>query len=215
MPITAVYATKGGQGVTTTAAALAILTAQTDRRTLLVDTTGDLAAILNLTIDDDEPGLAEYLEPASPLGIDRITTNVTENLDIIHRGTGPITFSTYTYGLFTGGLDHYDHVIIDTTDHAYAWTLDVDHRVLVTRPCYLALRRAPFTPPPTAIVLINEPGRALNAADIETVIGMPITATIPYTDSIARAVDAGLLTTRLPRELARALRHLVTTLDAR
>ena len=89
MPITAVYATKGGQGVTTTAAALAILTAQTDRRTLLVDTTGDLAAILNLAIDHKEPGLAEYLEHASPLGIDRITTNVTENLDIIHRGTGP------------------------------------------------------------------------------------------------------------------------------
>lgn len=215
MPITAVYATKGGQGVTTTAATLAILTARAGRRTLLVDTTGDLAAILNITSDRTEPGLAEYLEPASHITLNTITTNITDSLDIIHRGNGPITYSTHTYGLLTNGLGQYDHVIIDTTDQDYAWTLPVNHRVLVTRPCYLALRRAPFAPPPTAIVVINEPGRALNPNDIEAVIGIPVTATVPYTPTISRTIDAGLLNSRLPRELTRALRHVVTELDAR
>ena len=60
-------------------------------------------------------------------------------------------------------------------------------------------------------MLINEHERALSATDIETVLGIPITATVPYHPAIARAIDAGLLTTRLPRELAPALRPLLTT----
>ena len=210
MPITTVYATKGGQGVTTITAALAILTARAGHRTLLVDTTGDLPAILGLP-DTDRPGLAEYLNPASRLAIDDVTTPVSDNLELIHRGTGPVTFDTSTYGLLTGALGHYDHIIIDAAEPASAWTLHADHRLLVTRPCYLALRRATIAPRPTAIVLINEPGRALDAKDIEAVLAIPVTATVPYMTTIARAVDAGLLNTRLPRELTRALRPLLTS----
>ena len=214
MPITALYATKGGQGVTTTTAALALLTAQTGHRTLLIDTGHDLPAALGLECGNtNQPGLADYLEPASRTTVADITTPVAENLDIISRGATPIVFSTHTYGLLTSGLGHYDHVIIDTTDNAYAWTLHVDHRVLTTRPCYLALRRSTITPRPTHVVLINEPGRALNAQDIEAVTGVPVTATIPYETGIARTIDAGLLTTRLPRALTRALRPLVAAIN--
>ena len=210
MPFTAVYATKGGQGVTTAAAALAILTARTGARTLLVDTAHDQPAILGLP-DPTGPGLGDYLQPASRTTLAQITTPVAENLDLIHRGDTEIVFATHTYGQLTGGLGHYDHVIIDTHNAAYAWTLHVDRRLLVTRPCYLALRRSAVTPRPDAVVLINEHERALNATDIETVLGIPITTTVPYHPAIARAIDAGLLTTRLPRELARALRPLLTT----
>ena len=213
MPITAVYATKGGQGVTTTAAALGILAAHAGHRTLLVDTGHDLPAALGLPDNTDQPGLAEYVEPASRTTLDTITTPVAENLDIITRGTAPIVFSTHTYGLLVGGLGQYDHVIIDTTDNAYAWTLHVDHRVLVTRPCYLALRRSTITPRPTHVVLINETGRALDAKDIGAVTGIPVTATIPYETDIARTIDAGLLTTRLPRTLTQALRPLVAAIN--
>ena len=214
MPITAVYATKGGQGVTTTAAALAILTARTGARTLLVDTAHDQPAILGLP-DPTGPGLGDYLQPASRTTLAQITTTIAENLDLIHRGDTEIVFATHTYGQLTGGLGHYDHVIIDTHNAAYAWTLHVDRRLLVTRPCYLALRRSAVTPRPDAVVLINEHERALNATDIETVLGIPITATVPYHPAIARAIDAGLLTTRLPRELARALHPLLTTVTGR
>ena len=213
MPITAIYATKGGQGVTTTTAALGILSAHAGRRTLLVDTGHDLPAVLGLQDNPDRPGLAEYVEPASRITLADITTPVAGNLDIISRGTAPIVFSTHTYGLLVCGLGQYDHVIIDTTDNAYAWTLHVDHRVLITRPCYLALRRSTITPRPTHVVLINEPGRALDAKDIEAVTGVPVTATVPYETGIARTIDAGLLTTRLPRSLTRALRPLVAAIN--
>ena len=210
MPITAIYATKGGQGVTTTAAALAILTARTGARTLLVDTAHDQPAVLGLP-EPTGPGLGDYLQPASRTTLAQITTPVAENLDLIHRGDTEIVFAAHTYGQLTGGLGHYDHVIIDTHNAAYAWTLHVDRRLLVTRPCYLALRRSAVTPRPDAVVLITEHERALNATDIETVLGIPITATVTHHPAIARAIDAGLLTTRLPRELARALRPLLTT----
>ena len=213
MPITALYATKGGQGVTTTTAALGILTAHAGHRTLLVDTGHDLAAVLGIPDNTDQPGLAEHVEPASRTNLADITTPAAENLDIISRGTIPIVFSTHTYGLLVGGLGPYDHIIVDTTDNAYAWTLHVDHRVLVTRPCYLALRRSTITPRPSHVVLINEPGRALDAKDIEAVTGVPVTATIPYETGIARTIDAGLLTTRLPRTLTRALRPLVAAIN--
>ena len=79
-----------------------------------------------------------------------------------------------------------------------------DQALLVTRPCYLALRAAVRqTVRPTGVVLIDEPGRALRRDDIEASLGAPIVAISLLDPAIARAVDAGLLVSHLPR----ALRH--------
>lgn len=74
-------------------------------------------------------------------------------------------------------------------------------RFLVTRPCYLALRRAlADNIRPDGIVLINEADRSLDARDVEDVIGAPVVAQIPADDNgaIRRTIDAGLFGTRLP-----------------
>ena len=57
--------------------------------------------------------------------------------------------------------------------------------------------------------MINKPGRALNVGDIEAVTATPVTAVVDTDPTIARAVDAGTLTTTLPRTLARALTPVV------
>ena len=208
MPILTIHAHKGGQGVTTIAAALATLTAQAQHRTLLIDTGHDLAAVLGIN-EPDTPGLGNYLTPTNHITLADITTTITDHLDLINLGDTNPTFDTSTYGLITGALDHYDTVIIDTSPAAHRWTRHADHTLLVTRPCYLALRHATGkVPRPDHLVVITEPGRALNTADIEAVTGTPVTATIPHDTAIARAIDAGLLTTRLPRTLTRALRPL-------
>lgn len=81
---------------------------------------------------------------------------------------------------------------------------------LVTRPCYLALRRAQrLTIRPDGVVLITEPGRALDASDVAEVIGAPIRAELAQDAAVARAIDAGLLASRLPRTLARTVGRLV------
>lgn len=81
---------------------------------------------------------------------------------------------------------------------------------LVTRPCYLALRRFQrCTIRPDGIVLITEPGRALDASDVAAFLGAPIRAELAQDPAVARAIDAGLLAARLPRTLARAVGRLV------
>ena len=59
------------------------------------------------------------------------------------------------------------------------------------------------------VIVINEPGRALDAGDIEAVTSTPVTAVIDADPAIARAVDAGTLATAMPRSLTRALTPIV------
>ncbi|MFV1990917.1 MAG: hypothetical protein ACC652_09285, partial [Acidimicrobiales bacterium] len=81
--------------------------------------------------------------------------------------------------------------------------------LLVLRPCYLALRRAKHHPGrATGIVLVQEPGRTLRGKDVSAVLGLPIRAEVGWDTAIARAIDAGLLVTRMPRNLARPLATL-------
>jgi MinD-like ATPase involved in chromosome partitioning or flagellar assembly len=208
MPIITMHAPKGGQGVTTITAALGILNAQAGHRTLLIDTGGDLPAILGKP-ESLSLGLAEYL--ISPnITLDDITINIGENLDIVTRGTGPIAFTTYTYGLVIGGLGDYDTVIIDAGTCADEWNLHADRNVFVTRPCYLAVRRAIHLPQrPTEVVYMAEPGRALSAHDIEVVLGVPIAATVPVDIDTARIIDAGILGSRMPQHMSRSLAAVV------
>ena len=55
-------------------------------------------------------------------------------------------------------------------------------------------------------MLVDEPGRALGSPTSRPP-GRSVCATVGFDPAIARAVDAGLLSSRLPRRLARALDH--------
>jgi hypothetical protein len=80
------------------------------------------------------------------------------------------------------------------------------HRLLVTRCCYLALRRSASTEVPvTGVVLIVEPGRVIRPSDVETAVGVPVVAEVALDPRVARSVDSGLLAQRLPARLARSL----------
>jgi hypothetical protein len=52
--------------------------------------------------------------------------------------------------------------------------------------------------------LVEDPGRALDAADVAAVLGVPVVGRVPVRAEIARAVDAGVLRDRLPDPLAAA-----------
>jgi hypothetical protein len=49
-------------------------------------------------------------------------------------------------------------------------------------------------------VVVNEPGRVLSKDDVEQVVHAPVTQ-IEIDPAVARLVDAGLLTGRIPRSL--------------
>ena len=77
---------------------------------------------------------------------------------------------------------------------------------LVTRACYLAVRAATERAPADDMVLVLEPGRALRSSDVTAALGVDDITVVRWDVSVARAVDAGLLGSRLPRPLRRVPR---------
>jgi cellulose biosynthesis protein BcsQ len=180
------YGAKGGQGTTVTAAATAVAHARAGRRTLLIDAAehNDTYAAL---------GVAEPVDPDVPVSALPLLDIVT-----VEDVADPMAH------------DGYDEIVID------AGRLPGDgpaHTTLVTRSCYLALRRALAVPMPDDVILIAEPGRALGPDDVQAVLGRPVVATIPVDPAVARTVDAGLLSARLPPVLRRAIEPTRTAED--
>ena len=86
-----------------------------------------------------------------------------------------------------------------------------DASVIVVRGCYLALRRAvrlELTANATGAVFVDEGGRA-RRHDVANVLGVPVLATVSLRATTARAIDAGVLPTRLPDALARPVREVL------
>lgn len=74
--------------------------------------------------------------------------------------------------------------------------------LFVTKQCYLSL--AKFVRDglvATGVVLVTEPGRALQRVDVERACGASVYKTVDVTPVVARCVDAGLLVSRVPEEL--------------
>lgn len=204
------WTAKGGSGCSVTAAAVALLAAaRTD--TLLVDLAGEQPAILGMG-PADGVGLAEWLtraEAPPPDALARLERPAAANLHVLSTdGAGSVPAVPVERVALLAGLLQLDRrlVVVDLGrwDPRWAPVLErASERILVTRPCYLALRSASTGPTPSGVVLITELGRALGPADVAAVVDAPVRVRIPHDPDIARAVDAGLLALRLPRPLHR------------
>ncbi len=138
--------------------------------------------------------------PTVNTGMDATTPTVHQTvmpapLAIVDAGT---LFSTCTEEPHAGNASLYKQLI-----------QAADQSIMVTRACYLSLRKAvklPFRP--TGIILVAEPNRALTRTDCERAVGAPVLATIAIDPDIARATDAGMLRTRVPKKTMRGLSHV-------
>lgn len=207
----ACWSTKGGSGTTVVAAALALSRAATGASVRLVDFAGDLPAALGI-VEPDSPGVTDWLVARDATTDDLMQSfiPVTSRVTLLPLGTQPTLALTdadalrLTHALATDA----SCTIVDVGTHpnAPAICAQATKSILVVRPCYLALRRATrSTITSDSVIVVQEPGRALTTRDIEGVVGTKVTATIPVDPTIARAVDAGLLSSRLPIALATAI----------
>ena len=158
------YSPKGGQGVSTTAAAVALFCARLGAQVTL--RSHDVAAMAALL--------------AVPSGDNALEVNgATEllGLDVPPRSSVVVDDA--------GGFDAAAHAGASPT------------RILVLRPCYLALKAAIAAlreqRPPDSLVVVAEPDRALGPNDLADALGVPVAAVVPVDPAVARAVDAGLL----------------------
>ncbi|MEY2477622.1 MAG: hypothetical protein QOG87_2937 [Actinomycetota bacterium] len=210
----ACWSTKGGSGTTVVSAALAsVLAESSGRDVLLADLGGDCPAVLGLP-DPDGPGLSDWLaagDAAAPGSLRRLELAGPEGVRILPCGASAPTAPDAGERLLSELAADARIVIVDCGPPGgpvgLAISAGAGLSLLVIRPCYIALRRALAAPlRPSAVVLVEEPGRSLGRRDVEDVLGVPVRAQIPWDPAVARCVDAGLLGTRVPRPLHRALR---------
>ena len=210
--LVACWSAKGGAGTTVVAASLGVLLARRDPRGAVVaDLAGDIPAALGLP-DLDGPGVAEWLAAGSTVpadALDRLEQPAGDRLRILPRGRGVL--DPHRADVLATLLGAGDRPIVadcgtDPEGAARIVAAAATRSILVTRACFLSLRRALALPlRPSEVVLLSEPGRALTRRDVEDCVGAPVVAEVSVDPQVARAVDAGLLVTRLPRGLAREL----------
>ena len=195
------------------AASLALLAASAPDGALLVDLAGDAPAALGLP-EPTGPGVLEWLDAGADVGpdaLDHLTVTAAPGLRLLPAGTALAGPPAKRLELLVRTLrDRPESVVMDlgvVRPGLAGAAAGADVSLLVVRPCYLALRRAQCAPVrPTGVVLVCEPGRALGRREVEDVIGVRVLAEVDVDPTVARAVDAGLLASRLPRTLSRALK---------
>jgi len=217
------WSPKGGSGTSVVAAALALASAGAGP-TRLADLGGDQPAILALPADAPPPragpalpagcgGLAGWLSagPSAPTEwLDSAVLPVVPGLGLLPRGPGSVGTAVAEAGAALAvALRDPGLTVVDAGgagDAAVRALLDVaDLALMVIRPCYLALRRAVADgglERSAGVILVEEPGRALDAGDVAAVLNRPVVGRFPVRAEIARAVDAGVLRDRLPAALA-------------
>jgi hypothetical protein len=209
------WSVKGGSGTSVVAGGLAVAWAAA-RPVLAVDLAGDLPAVLGVAAPSG-PGVVEWLHAGRGVGgaaLHALAVDAVPGLRVLHRG-GPTEgqvggragdvadgrWAAFAEAMAAVGTD----VVIDAGLAPLPLELAArtDASLLVIRPCFLALRRLSAAGDvPAGAVVISEPGRALGRRDIERVLGIRIAAEMRLDPAVARAVDAGLLASRLPASLA-------------
>jgi len=205
------WSVKGGSGTTVVASTIALMrAAESQRGALLVDLAGDVPAVLGLA-ESSGPGINDWFancDHGSRMTLQSIAIQATANLQIIARGSKQLETNA-NFSELCAALKSFDlPIIVDAGCGLPSPDLlaNASSSLLITRPCYLSLRRAAqLSVSPTGIVLINEAGRALSKHDVEAVIGAPVVAEIDFEAAIARAVDAGLLASRIPTIMSKQL----------
>lgn len=227
------WSVKGGSGVSVVTAALGGLMAQRHGRAVVVDLGGDQPAALGLA-EPGGPGVLDWCDSSAPTeALSRLAVAVSDDLAVVPRGIGPASIDA-TRGAelvdAVGLLD--DVVVVDAGVPLYGSPPDAlfgddpealgrpsvrphaeylraaGSSLLVTRACYLSLRRAMRVGVDAdGVVLLAEPGRSLGRRDVAEVLGIPVIGVVEADPAVARAVDAGTLVRRVPTTLARGLRR--------
>lgn len=204
------WSPKGGSGTSVVAAAIASLAAAGGRDTLLVDLAGDQNAIFGLPRGE---GIGDWFaapDDVGPEAFRSLEVDVVDRLRLLGRGLAASSdWEGDRVALAMAFLDSRSELVVIDSGRTPPEGLPLQaSTTVVTRACYLGLRRLTEAPRDGArVVLIEEPGRALARRDVVTAVG-EVDVVIPWDPAVARAVDAGLLATRVPRSL-RPLRRLV------
>jgi Flp pilus assembly CpaE family ATPase len=222
----ALWSPKGGSGTSVLAAACSLVLAResgANPGVRLADLDGDQPAIFGLGADP-ELGLLDWLAAGAEApaeALDRLAVEIAPGVALLPRGgrrrvLAPVPAAEAGAALAVLLGDAPVATIADCGEAATPATRAIAEvattAVVVIRSCYLALRRAVHDPAlarTSGAVLVEDAGRSLSAREVAEVLGIPVIARVPSRPAVARAVDAGVLATRLPDALARPAAELL------
>lgn len=192
---------KAGNGTTVTAAAHALLSAHRNVRTVLIDLCGDIPAVMGMP-EPNDAGVNDWLSESSSSGPTNLMSCGVEtepNLLVVPRGRQFIEGEPRWAALAGFIADSPHHVVVDAGVASLPAVLRECGATIATvvRPCYLTLRRGVVLPRPVDAYIVDEDGRALTVNDVVHVLGAHRHTVVPHSAAIARAVDAGLLPSRV------------------
>lgn len=236
--VIALWAPKGGQGVTTIAAGLAVAVGENEGACTLVDYGGDLPAVFGMAMD---PGVGIWEWDAQHHD-DDLADDVTSGLEIRRLGTSVTTkvwlvpsgshlpagrarcVPAAMNGLrANGGTSVVDLGSLHPDDLAHACAA-ADIAVMVTRPEYVSLRRALRMKAhglTDAVIVVAEPERSLALRDVVDVLDVSTAVQARWNDAlsvthsaiVSRAVDAGVFAYRAPVGFAVDMRDALKRLN--
>lgn len=206
---------KGGSGTSVVAASLAIASSSSTP-TLLIDLAEDQAAIMGLP--EPPVGLSDWVNGMTHHDFDEILMTCNDNLWLAPSG------SSATEILSTNAWNKLAQAVMQKESDGYNIIIDFGQanlplafnklthtHYMVTRPCYLSLRRAVNLDQRfSGVIVVQDHDRVLTTSDVESVMKLKCVAEVPYSSDISRRVDSGLLKSRLPVPLHAALSPLVT-----
>jgi hypothetical protein len=198
---------RGGQGTTTVATVLALLSAGHRPTALATAQVDDVCALTGIP----RPGPSSTTAICPNLTLAALRPSHVRDLAAIgaandgqedrQRRYGELEVSVVDLGRLG---DEAEPPPADGAPHVVRW-------LVVRGPCYLSLRAAvEHCWQPDGVILLAEPGRSLSSADVADVLGAPVVGRVPVEPAAARVIDAGLLLGRLHRLSAfRSLAQLV------
>lgn len=225
--VVALWSAKGGAGVTVCSVGAAVGTAESGIETLLVDTRGDMPAVCG--IPEPSHGIWDWTsatEPASPAALGRIEVDLGRRLSLL--GSGHARAVTPGGQATIGPLRVLAQLLLADPRQVVVDLGELSDRpgpelelasalqdggasmLLVTRACYLSVRRATrLGLRPDGVVVVREPGRALQDDDLSAVIGAPVVSTVDVDPAVSRSVDSGMLVQRRPRPFLKSIARAV------
>ncbi len=196
------WSPKGGVGTSVFTAACALVLARTTE-VRLADFGGDQPAVLGLA-SEPAPGLGEWLDAgaATPAdALDRLAVDTGRGLSLLPLGRRSPRTATPEAGAALGVVLAQDERVtiadVATADseslRAIVEVSDVS--IVVTRDCYLALRRAaraPLVQRAAGVVVGQEGARGLHHRVVTDVLQLPLLDVVPWHAHVARALDSGV-----------------------
>lgn len=219
MSTIALYGAKGGQGVTTAAAALAFEAFSPARPGLLVGLGGDLAGVAGC---QPGKGLADTaatgFAPSQLAGL--VVPTSSPGVGFLPAGSGLWPDADPPEALVGWLADN--NAVVDigvavgdsTGDAAGPFRRGVlaraDCRLLVARDCFPAFKRSVgLDPRPDGILLVSEENRSVGAEEYQRAVGAPVLAIVPLDPAVHRAVDGSTLHLERPESLRAAVGEML------